>query len=362
VAARTPAVWDKALRLFPPDAPGLATQATVEAAFPAGLASAAAFGRRSALPSVLPREAVDATIRRAPRGSAPGLSGLRIQHILAVGGEGQGDVAAVVRLLTGEAAVRRVPPLAAHALAGANLLILCKPGRVDADGLPRLRPIGMPAVLRKLAAATLAGAVRSDAAALLSPLQQGVGVGNSCKRVLHELTAVLACRPTAALLQLDFKNAFCLVSLPATAAYLSHAFPLLRSYLASVHQGPDAPRVYGWAPGDAAGGEEGGRAPAPLPRVWLQAARGAQQGDPLGPLIHAAAMQLALLRLAAAYPSAVIRGLHDDVVVVAEPSELPAVPRSASAAGAAVDAKLAPAKCIGWSPAGAPAPAGWRAR
>ena len=218
VADRTPAVWAKALRLFPPAAPGLASTASVEADFAADLAAAAEFDRRSALPSTLPREAVDEAVRRAPRGSAPGPSGLRMEHIRTLGGEGQADVATVVRLLAGEAAVRRVPPLAAHALSGANLLLLSKPGGVDADGLPRLRPIGMPEVLRKLAAVALAVAVRDDAAALLSPLQQGVGVGNACERVLHEVTAVLACRPTASLLQLDYRNAFNLVSLPAAVA------------------------------------------------------------------------------------------------------------------------------------------------
>jgi len=245
VAARTPEVWDKALRLFPPATPGLATDASVEAAFPATLDEAVDFGRRSTRPPSLPHEAVAEDIRRGLRGSAPGPSGLRMEHIRTLGGEGQADVATVVRLLAGEAAVRRVPPLAAQALLGANLLLLCKPGGVDVDGLPRLRPIGMPEVLRKLAAVALAVAVRDDAAVLLSPLQQGVGVGNACERVLHELTAVLAHRPTAALLQLDFKNSFNLVSLQAAVAFLSRAFPLLRFNLASVYRGAAAPRVYG---------------------------------------------------------------------------------------------------------------------
>jgi len=101
---------------------------------------------------------------------------------------------------------------------------------------------------------------------------------------------------------------------------------------------------------------------APLTRLWLRAERNVQQVDPLGPLIHAAAMQLALRCLAAAHPTAIFRGFHDDVVVVAEPTELSAVLRTAVVAGAAVDAELAPAMCIGWSPAGAPTPAGWPAR
>ena len=124
VAARTPTVWAKALRLFPPATPGLATPASKEAAFPAPLASADAFCRRSALPPALPRAAVDEALRHAPRGSAPGPSGLRMEHVRTLGGKGQADVAATVRLLAGEAAVSRVPPLAAHALADANLWLL----------------------------------------------------------------------------------------------------------------------------------------------------------------------------------------------------------------------------------------------
>jgi len=135
VAARTPAVWAKALRLFPPATPGLATNASVAAALPAALDEAAAFGRRSTRPPALPREAVNDAIRRAPRGSAPGPSSLRMEHICTLGGEGQADVVAVVRLRAGEAPVRRVPPLAAQALAGATLLPLCKSGGVDVDGL-----------------------------------------------------------------------------------------------------------------------------------------------------------------------------------------------------------------------------------
>jgi len=228
VAPRTPAVWDKARSLFPPARPGLASLASVQEAFPAELAAAADFGRDSGVPRVLPREAVGEAIRRAPRGSAFGPSGLRMEHLRARGDEGQAALAGVVRLFGGEEAERLVPPLAAHALAGADFLLLCKPGGLDGDGLPRLQPIGMPEVLRKLAASSLACAVRAAAARLLAPLQLGVGVSNPCERVVHEVNAELEHNPLAALLQLDFRNAFNLVSLAAAVAYLTRAFPLLR--------------------------------------------------------------------------------------------------------------------------------------
>jgi len=344
--------------LFPPSLDGLATVASVEREFPAALAEADAFGRISGVPAALPRAATDDALRRAPRGTAPGPSGLRMEHLRALGDSGQVALAAVVRLLAGPVSARRVPPLAAHALAGADLLLLCKPGGDDDDGLPRLRPIGMPEVLCKLAAAALAGTVRDAAARLLAPLQRGVWVPNPCERVVHDVTAELAHDPTAALLQLDFRNAFNLVSRAAAVAYLARALPLLRPYLDRVYLGAAAPRVYGWAVADdvVSGGA------AALTRLWLPVERGVQQGDPLGPLMHAAAMHLAVLRLATAHPGAVVRAVHDDVVVVAPHSELRAVLRTAAEAGAAVDAELAPSKCAGWSPAGADAPVGWPAR
>ena len=179
-----------------------------------------------------------------------------------------------------------------------------------------------------------------------------------CERVVHEVGAELMHRPSAVLLQLDFRNAFNLASMPAAVAYLSRAFPLLRPHVESVYLGATAPSVYVWVDGVYAA-DAAANTPA---RLWLEVQRGVQQGDPLGLLLHAAAMHLAVLRLAAAHPSAVVRAVHNDVVVVASLKNMPAVLTTAAAAGAAVDAELAPAKCSGCSPAGAPAPAGWPAR
>ncbi|GAB0497434.1 hypothetical protein MMPV_008767 [Pyropia vietnamensis] len=190
-APRTPAVWAKAQQLFPPSSPDLATAASVEAAFPDELAALAAAAGQLAVPRTVSRDTVTLAIRAAPRGEA---------------------LVGVVLLLTGEAAVTRVPSVARTALAGADLLLLRKPGGLAADGLPKLRPIGMPEALRKLAASALARTVRDAAAALLGPHQQGVGVRSACERVLHELRAQLAACPTQAAVQLDFSNAFNRVS------------------------------------------------------------------------------------------------------------------------------------------------------
>jgi len=175
---------------------------------------------------------------------------------------------------------------------------------------------------------------------------------------VHEVTATLAHDTSAALVKLDFRNAFNLVSLPAAVAFFSRAFPLLFPYLELVYRGGAPPRVYGWVADAALGGGAAG----PPRRLWLGVERGVKQGDPLGPLLHAAAMHLAVKRVAEAHLATVVRAVHDNVVVVAAHADLPAVLQSAADAGAAVDAELAPTKCAGWSSTGAAAPASWPAR
>ena len=372
-APQTPAVERKARGLFPPAAPDLATPGSIEAGFPAELARAAEHGRRSAVPAAGPWDAAVLAIRTAPRESFSGLSGTRMEHLWALGEEGRDALVGVFLLLTGEAATTRVPAVATHALAGADLLLLAKPSGVREDGRPGLQPIGMPEALRKLAASALAATVRSSAADLLSQGQLRVGVPNACERILHELGAHLAHHPSDAVLQLDFQNAFNLVSRPAAEAVMHRALPVLNPYPRWAY-GRGGPCVFGWAVDAAAPpppqGAGGAVPPAPLadgswpppPRWWQRAEQGAQQGDLLGPLLHAAAMWMVLERLRADQPSVVVRAFHDDVVVVGSPAALRGVLDAAARLGGGVDAQLAPHKSVGWSSTGVAAPPGWPAQ
>lgn len=377
-APRTPAVWAKAQRLFPPATPDLATAASVEEAFADELTDLAATADRLAVPRTVSRDTVTLAIRAAPRGSSPGPSGLRVEHLWALAAGGREALVGVLLLLTGEAAVSRVPPVARAALAGADLLLLRKPGGLAADGLPKLRPIGMPEALRKLAASALARTVRDASAALLTPCQQGVGVRSACERVLHELRAQLAACPAEAAVQLDFSNAFNRVSRTAARLVAERTLPLLTPYFEWVYGG-EGPPVYAWAadadaylPQRPPSGDRPPSRATPAPalsprraaplRLSLRAERGAQQGDPLGPLLHALALQLPLLRLARGFPRLLIRAFHDDVVAVGPPADLARFVGAAGVAGAAIDAALAPDKCVGWSPTPQAAPPGWPAQ
>ncbi|GAB0497402.1 hypothetical protein MMPV_008734 [Pyropia vietnamensis] len=67
-------------------------------------------------------------------------------------------------------------------------------------------------------------------------------------------------------------------------------------------------------------------------------------------------------RLARGCPRLLIRAFHDDVVAVGPPADLARFVGAAGVAGAAIDAALAPAKCVGWSPTPQAAPEGWPAQ
>ena len=392
VAPRNAAVWHATQRLFPRAAPGLATTESVEAEFGPELAVVAAHGAARGAPSGLSAATVVAAIRSAARGSAPGPSGLRMEHLWELAEDGRDALVAVVRLLASDAGTSAVPAVASHALSGAELLLLVKPRAPDVDGVPKLRPIGMPETLRKLVAGSLARDLRASAAALMAPLQLDIGTPNASERLFHALEAQLEAAPKYGVLLLDYKNAFNLVSRAAARAFIDRAFPSLTPHVAATYGG-GAPAVYGWAAAQDGGGRgeggarEGGdgesaherppgaaddRAtshppdwvpPSPARRV-LTVERGTQQGDPLGPFFHAAALMLVLLRLARLHPTHVIDAFHDDVRAVGPVAGLGAVMESAARVGALVDAEMAPAKCVAWSPGTTAAPpdltAQWR--
>lgn len=225
-------------------------------------------------------------------------------------------------------------------------------------------------MIRKLAAMAQARTVRKAAAELLAAAQLGVGVSSACEHILHEVEAPLSLHPEHAGAQLDFRNAFNLVSPGAAKAVLTRALPVVGPYLEKVYGGDGAPSVSGWAgdpddtdaPSPTGDGHHDGadRPPAPPPwRLMLPAERGAQDGGPLGPLLHADELWLLPRRLRAAHLGVLVQSFHADIVRVGAPADLGRVMGAAGTAGALNDAELAPAKCVGWSPSGAPAPAGW---
>lgn len=135
--------------------------------------------------------------------------------------------------------------------------------------------------------------------------------------------------PTA---QLDFARAFKNVPRVAAMAIIERAFPLLVPCFRWVY-GPIALTLYGLEeePGDP--GDS-----APQARLSLPVERGAKQGDPLGPLLHAATLHLVLCRRDE-QTGLTILAIHDDVVAVGPVVLLGGLMRAAATYGATFDAR-----------------------
>lgn len=129
---QTLALWTKALGHFPTAIPDMATSEGIVIVHADVLADAERFGAVNGQ-QTLRAATVVAAVRAAPRGFPPGASGLRMEHHWALDQGGRDALVDVVLLLASSTAVYVVPQMATHALAGANLILLVKPGPCDGD-------------------------------------------------------------------------------------------------------------------------------------------------------------------------------------------------------------------------------------
>lgn len=229
-------------------------------------------------------------LRSFPADTAPGPSGLRVQHLREATVAGEADLllqhlASVVGLL----AQGQACPAAAAAFAGARLIALPKPNG-------GVRPIAIGETLRRLTAKCLLGEVRQRAREYFWPAQVGVAVPGGGEVAVHTTRSWVErhARPAdQVLLKLDFKNAFNEVSRQAVLDTAQAQFPALARWVTWCYQAP-ASLYFGRG-------------------TIIPSAAGVQQGDPLGPLLFAAAIQPLAAQLRASLPFSVFY-LDDGVI------------------------------------------------
>ena len=224
------------------------------------------------VPPTLEPDFVRKALESFPAATAPGPSGLRIQHIREAVSAGGDCLLDQLALLVNLLAQGRAPLTVAPVLAGAGLVALQKPGG-------GVRPIAVGEILRRLTGKCLMQLVRPDARAYLWPQQSGVGVKAGAEAAVHTLRAWLQRHESASdkvVVKLDFRNAFNTVDRTVVLREARAQFPALARWATWCYHAPSTLRF----------GQE-----------QLLSCAGVQQGDPLGPLLFATALQPLLWEL-----------------------------------------------------------------
>ena len=205
-------------------------------------------------------------LRSFPRGSAPGPTGRRAQHILEALTPANKtalleQLAAVTRILSSGQAPDSVAPY----FAGAKLFAAEKK-----DG--GIRPIAVGDVLRRLTGKCLSQCTRGAARAYFWPLQVGCGSPLGAETAVHVLRQWCerhAGNQNKVVLKLDFRNAFNCVNRGACLREVSEHFPGLSRFVRWCY---------------------GSESSLFFDDYVIESQTGVQQGDPLGPLMFSAAI------------------------------------------------------------------------
>jgi hypothetical protein len=284
-------------------------------------------------PVVVTEEHVWNAIKDSPRGSAPGVDGLRCDHFYYLGFNGSQSWLKPLTVLVNLAVQGDLPGWYFELIASANLVALAKGNSGD------VRPIAMGSVWRKIISRSLLAYYKDEITEHFALYQYGVGTSAGCEVVLARVRQLLEQSPTAVLLKTDFSNAFNTIYRKSVLEAVVKFFPGMLPFVASVY----IPKAELWAFIDS------------RKRAAIPSAEGVQQGDVFGSFLFCLTIHTMLLelnRILRANGNGEILGLADDTSLVCEQADVMTVWPTLQERSAALGLQLAPHKCAVYCPMG----------
>ena len=274
-------------------------------------------------PLLLTHKILKKVIKRFPRASAAGLSGLTFEQLGAAlkGSMNMRDqvITFVNRALRGD--LQPMPEMLAS-----RLLALQK----SKGGI---RPIAVGEVFMRFCC-LCAIELCSDAGPGLAPIQLGVGVAGGAQCIGHALRAGAKAHPDHVTCATDFRNAFNTISRDAILQAVSERHPELFPF---VHWAYSSPAEL-WVQGGPNGHE------------LLWSTTGVRQGDPIGPLLFSLGLQGPLEEVARDFPEVRVVAYLDDVYLQGLPEHVEPAYRRLCELCKGIGLEMAPQKCEVWSP------------
>jgi len=286
-------------------------------------------------------EMVWGAIKDAPRGAAPGIDGLRFDHLYYMGESGTQTWLKSLTHFSNLALQGKLPQWYYTFVASASLIALEKSNK-------DVRPIAMGSVWRKLYSKAALTFLHGQITAHFNVYQYGVGTRSGCEVVIKRVLHVLERHPSYALLKTDFSNAFNSIYRKKMLTEVELHFPGLLKFTTAVY-GPKS-ELWTWIDDDN--------------REAILSEEGVQQGDVLGPFLFCLTihpllklMNTSLRNRCDSSPDAgdaeeEVLGLMDDLTFVCAPAALPTVWPLLEQGAKDVGLSLSLPKCEVWSPAG----------
>ena len=195
-----------------------------------------------------------------------------------------------------------------------------------------VRPIAVGEVLARVLGKCAMAMVAPSASAAFMPLQFGVCTDAANESVVNACRGFMQAEPEGVVFLADFKNAFNTVHRGKALKALAEEPEMMRLL-------PLAKWAY--------------ESPAPLlmrneqrKLTQLESTSGVRQGDPLGPMLFAMALQPVLKKLQASHPTVSILAYLDDVVIMGKADDMPLAIHSLAQEAASIGLQLRADKCL----------------